>query len=235
MDQVNTAIIQIQSYTAILSQHADGMVQVTARMISEALKSIKEGMSVMNKPAKALDVTPVKPLPVPKHQAPKPELMFQPKHPAAVDKIEHHYRNRIPAHSFSYGFVVDSSRLYSIADIAELFNVPLVQMRNSIQRFCGAAKPAQREGRGGRCLYDADGVELIRTLIKRKYGYQEPPKSLGEEHENFNNSYSEDSYEYESFMQCQKEKEEAQPKPADEEWPDAMPDSLREAQEEEID
>lgn len=219
MDAIANYIMQAQSYASILLQSSDGMVSMAARMIEQSLKGIKEEMKNAHSCSECELIKPLqvqKPAPV----AAAPAVEVAQPAPAKSSRM---YKPRTTKYVFHYDFGLDDSRRYSREEIAELFQVPKVQMFNALSRWCMSVRPVKTKGKGGKLLYSANGVRKIRDILRTKYGYSEPPATLREEHENLPRNPSESSYEYEYV---EKKVEEAEGIDSSN-WPDAMPDCLK--------
>lgn len=187
MAAIESYIMQVQNYAAILTQSGDGMVSMAGRMIEQAINGIKEELKA-----------------APAAEAPK--------------KTRGGSKCTL---KFNYAFGLDKDKLYSRNDMAKLFQVSEIQFRQVFDKIC--ARMVMHSAVNGRTiLYNADAVLKVRELIYNKYGYDQPPAYLAEPEKINWRTSSPYTQEYEEQLRREQYKDVSDP-----EWPDAMPDSLK--------
>lgn len=223
MEKISTQLIQAQSYVAILTQSSDGMVQMAARMIEQALKSIGDELKHNDVPkGRVMTVPEGRPI----------DTEAKPKHPPMVQKIEHVKGTKGGSQkrlSFSYGAYIDDDKFYSCNDMATMLGVTYPQFAAVYEKYCTSIKHDFVQGKRT-MMFSGSSFKRIRDIIKKLYGYNEAV--CPEIREYLNESIGEDNYLYEYSQKKKAEEAKLNPPKADPEWPDPMPDCLKDEDDE---
>lgn len=230
MEKINAQITQAKSFTAILMQSNDGMVQMTARMINGALDAIKDEMKNAQDCSKCefqqhFKTEAVRLIEI-KHISQSSEENLAPPHTPDTKKV-----SKMRCSPFSYGAYFEESEFYSRKQIAEMMSCSEAQFSNVYHRYCETIPHDKIQGKRT-MLWSGKSCRKIVEIIKRVYGYKEPPDTMAVIREDLPQSPSEDNYLYEYCQEKRKKQAAENPPQEDPEWPDAMPDSLKDDGEE---